>query len=525
MRLFPSLLARACARPSVVLRAERSAFALLAALLSSLTVATVWVTRFLPQLDEATHLSAILIWRRLVDHDPVFEQFYELHVAPVAYSAHYGLAVLLAGVTGVEAAHKLVVSLSMLAMPVAAYAWCVRTHRSLWLSLLTFPFVFNSAWARGYHPFNLGMAAFIVSVVASDAYLERPTVGRVSLATLAVTVCYLGHPFPLFIFFSLLPVLLLVHRADLRRVLLAGVTALPSLALVAWQAHSAHVETGAAKNILGPTFPMLDPSVWLTRLLDVPRFAVDPLTANLDTRIGTGVFALCAVLAIGCAWQERDQQRTSWERLFEYRGLLLAIVLLCEYLVLPDKFQKPVYMWMARGRIGPAIAFFAVLTPALRGSSLLRVALLPVALALTLVPIQVASHYRAFGAEMSAMERLLARCPADQHVLSVSVGDRKHPDYVSPVFDHLASWTQVIHGDFNPDSFARPTPFPFSFKKRLPASAAHGYGPYRKAIDSGVYGCVLTHALRRKLPKTRFRLDAKEGQFCLYKALAGHSGS
>jgi hypothetical protein len=413
----------------------------------------------------------------------------------------------------------------MLAMPVAAYVWCVRTRRSVWLSLLTFPFVFNGSWARGYHPFNLGMAAFIVSVVASDAYLERPTARRVAIATLAVTVCYLGHPFPLFMFFSLLPVLLLVHRADWRRVLLSGLTALPSFTLVAWQAHSAHVESGSAKDILGPTFPMLDPHVWWTRLLELPHFGVDPLTANLDTRIGTGVFALSAVLALGCAWQERAEPRTIWERLFEYRGLLLAIVLLCEYLVLPDKFQKPVYMWIARGRIAPAIAFFVVLTPAVRSLSVLRVSLVPVALVLTLVPMQVVSHYRKFGAEMGAMERLLARCPADQHVLSVSVGDRRHPDYVSPVFDHLASWTQVIHGDFNPDWFARPTPFPFSFKKRLPASNAHGYGPYRKAIDSGVYGCVLTHALHKKLPKTRFRLDAKEGQFCLYKAVEGDSGS
>src|SRR5699024_7058640 len=74
---------------------ERRVFLGIAFAVLAIAIAPIWVTRFLPLLDDPNHLSAIYIWHGLVSGDPSLQAFYELNVVPVAYFAHYGLATLL----------------------------------------------------------------------------------------------------------------------------------------------------------------------------------------------------------------------------------------------------------------------------------------------------------------------------------------------------------------------------------------------------------------------------------------------
>src|SRR4051812_12216412 len=81
---------------------ERQIFAFVALALTALSMLPVWVSRFLPLLDEPNHLSTIAIWRGLAEGGSSFAAFYKLHIVPVSYLAHYGLAFALSWLTGVE---------------------------------------------------------------------------------------------------------------------------------------------------------------------------------------------------------------------------------------------------------------------------------------------------------------------------------------------------------------------------------------------------------------------------------------
>ena len=157
----------------------------------------IWLVRFLPVLDEPNHLSAIFIWDALTDPASPLHASYALRIAPVSYLLHYGLAWSFAQLIGVEAAHKLVLTFYVAAWPLAAYLWCRASGRSAWLSLWTLPLAFSTCWSHGYHPFNLGMAAFLLGVVAHDRLLNAPSWRIWSGAALASLGCYFGHPLPL----------------------------------------------------------------------------------------------------------------------------------------------------------------------------------------------------------------------------------------------------------------------------------------------------------------------------------------
>lgn len=496
-------------------RHERLLFALIAFSLFALAVAPVWASRFLPLLDEPNHLSAIAIWRGLVDHEPSAEAFYAPRIAPFSYMAHYGLALLLSFAVGVEAAHKVLVSVSVLALPLAALLWCRQTQRSRWLAVLTVPLAFSISWAHGFHPFNLGIGALSFALVAFDRFLLAATSGRFVAALLASLACYFAHPFPLGLLYVGTLVLLSIHRPRIASALLVLAALLPSAMLVAWQSRATSVAAGAADRVLGRDFPIVDAEAWKARLLDLPDHAVNPLAGPEDSRLLIALFAVTALLFVVGALRGPKINGSS---LVAHRALALAVVYLAMYLVLPEHFGAPVYMWIARGRIAPVVAFFFLLAPPITEVSPLRFVAAASALAIAVLPLQMVARYRAFGGEMASMERVLEACPAEANVLTIRVGDQMHEGYDVPVFRQLPSWVQVMRGGYSPQWFIRPVPFPFEVKRKLPAPHWRAHERYGPSLDPTVYGCVLTHRLESELQGGAWQLAAAEGEFRLYVA-------
>lgn len=500
-------------------RAETRGFLALFFLLGACAVAPIWVTRFLPLLDEPNHLSAMYIWTSLSDPLSPLHAFYETRVAPVSYLLHYGLVYLFSKAVGVEAAHKITLSLYVLALPSAAYFWCRLTGRSPWLGLLTLPLAFSASWAYGYHPFNLGMAAFFWGVVAYDRLLGAWSKMAWGWSMLASVACYFGHPFPLALLGICVFVLWVVRGCKVGSAARTVTAFSPSLILLFWQAGAASLVATAPSEALGLDFPVIDIKRWLDRLLDLPQYAVNPFAGSYDSFLFVLLVTLTIALWIGLAIGAKRPNAVSIPAtLVAHRGLWITLVLLVLYLILPEHLNEPVYMWIARGRIAPAIGFFLLLSPPLQDKSRGRWIVLMAALAALPLYFETGRQYGAFGRHMKGMENALEACPPDEQVLTVRLGDQMVSGFDVPVLRELSSWVQVVHGGYAPMSFNRPIPFPFIKKAALPAPYWLNHERFRYYLNPRKYGCVIVYGNHGDFSSPSWKLMQSLGMWNLYLA-------
>lgn len=501
---------------------ERLAFALVSIAAASCALVPIWITRFVPLLDDPNHLSAIYIWFALDDPRSPLHTFYATNVLPVSYLLDYGVSYLLAHVTGVELAHKLVLSLSVLSWPAAALAWCRSSGRSPWLCLLTIPLAFSASWAHGYQPFNLGLSACLLGVAAFDRLLAAPSGSAFGAALLCSLACYFGHPLPLGFLLACVATLWIVHGAPLPGAGAALLALFPSLWLLRWQSQTAAFPAGTFSVVVGPEFPVLDRQQWLARLLDLPEYAVNPLSGPEDSAIFSELLVLVALVWIAHALRQlRVRPLLDWTRLRAFivrqRALWLALALLALYLILPEHLNEPVYLWIARGRLAPAIGFFLLLSAPVSPSARTRwLAAAAGFVACLLVTVPTARRYREFDGYMRGMARVLAACPRDAQILTVRLGDHMFPGLDVPVFRQLPSWVQVVHGGYNPSSFPRPIPFPFRELRQLPAPWWPRHDLYAAYLNPNVFGCVLFLQHRGSFAGRDFRLKSEEGPWQLF---------
>ena len=477
--------------------------------LGVLAVLPVWSSRFLPLLDEPNHLSALYIWKQLSDPASPLHAFYQVAIAPVSYFLHYGLAYLSSWVVGVELAHKLVLSAYVLSFPLAGWLWCRATGRTVWLCLTTIPLAYSTSWSLGYHSFDAGLAACLFAVIAEDALLRAPSLRRALVVCGLGLACYLGHPLALVMFWVCTLVLWGVSRPRWPALAWSVASLLPGALLYRWQSLAAGVGVSGTLELMGPNFLRFSPEWVRDRVLALPAYAVNPLAGSADTRSFELMLAgFLMLLAVGAA------------RAASYRSLLLASGLFGLYMLLPNHFAKPVYLWIACGRVAPLVAFFLSLSPAIDDAMRARWLVLPIVLVGALVPLSTALAYRTFGSELSTLERVLALCPRDAEVLTIALGgaDTLTEGFDQPVFRQLSSWVQVLHGGYNPSEFPRPIAFPFVTKHRLPAPPWRHHERYEQYLNPELYSCVLTMKLGEGVGLPGYELGRREGEFALWCA-------
>jgi hypothetical protein len=401
----------------------------------------------------------------------------------------------------------------------------------VWLSLWTLPLAFSTCWSHGYHPFNLGMAALLLGVVAHDRLLSSPNWTVWCGAAVASLACYFGHPFPLALLALCAGLLWLCHGARWRAALWSASALIPSFAVLAWQARAATLGERRPGRVLGKEFPILDPARWLARVRDFAEYAVNPYAGAEDSQLFLLLLALASLLFIvtlGLALRSRRSHRLAGEEgspsfgppprslVFELRALWLAVALFVLYLIAPEHLNDPIYMWILRGRIAPAIAFFLLLSPPLLGSSRLRWVVLAAALVTNVMPLEMSRRYREFDRVMAGLPRVMEACPRDAEVLTVRLRE-DFPGFDVPVFRELASWVQVVHGGgWNPSAFPRPIPFPFAWTRALPAPHWRRNDYFAPSLDPKVFGCVLFLGFDRSLPPQHWILAREEGPWKLY---------
>ncbi len=219
------------------------------ALLGALWVAPLWLVRFLPMVDYPQQLAAASILRFYEDPARALRQTYEI----VLLRPQGLFEMITAGfgfVLPIEAAGKLVVALSLLAVPLAVALACRRTGRPAWYALLALAVTYNHAFTWGFVDNLLAYPLVLVGVVLADRCFERPFVGR-SWALLAALglLFYTVHLEFLLIFAGAMAWFALVRRPPIFRLALWLSPLLPGLLLgvgvLSWaHLHAAEVMTG-----------------------------------------------------------------------------------------------------------------------------------------------------------------------------------------------------------------------------------------------------------------------------------------
>jgi len=224
------------------------------ALAGALWVLPLWLVRYLPMVDYPQQLAAAAILRFYDDPARALRQTYE-----IVLLRPQGLFEMLAAGFGflmpIEAAGKLVLSLSLIAVPLAAALLCRRTGRPAWYALLALGVTYNEAFAWGFVDNLLAYPLVLLGVAWADRFFDRPFGGKswTILAALGL-LFYTVHLEFLLVFAGAVGWLALVRRPSLSRLALQLSSMIPGLALgvgaLAWaHLHAAELMTGYQQRL------------------------------------------------------------------------------------------------------------------------------------------------------------------------------------------------------------------------------------------------------------------------------------
>lgn len=267
------------------------------------SLAVLWLPGYLPMVDLPQHAALVSAW--LHRHDPTMGLGAQFEVHPFTpYVLPYLLAVGLGWIVGVPAALKLLLSLAVLGLPLAAVRMVARRGGDPWLALWCVPLAFGVSFRWGFLSHVVAAPLCLVLVDEGERYLAAPT-RRSALAVAALgAVLFFAHLVVLAMALAVLGLLALVRAPSWR----AGILRLWPLAVpvgltAAWAASVAgrdprvsHWEWGFTWNRLAMLPQVLFDAPW-------PATMSVPL---VDARAGAAALALVAALSLARLRPSRD---------------------------------------------------------------------------------------------------------------------------------------------------------------------------------------------------------------------------
>jgi hypothetical protein len=501
------------------------AFVVTFALLSLAAIVPIWRVRFLPLLDLPNHLAAVHIWHNFDAPWSRAKEFYELSLKPAPYCAYHVLTHVLAFVTGLENANRLVLSGYVVAIPAAALWWTRRTRRSPWFSVLTFPLAFSLSWACGFLPFLVGFALLLLGVAALDAFVERPTFRRAVAVVLLSVGCGLGHPLILFAYYVCVAALLLCHLPGWKRLGVTVVLFAPAAALFVWQVlafKSPLVRVQGGPRFEGAWVPVRD------MFESFPAYTLDSVSGALDTTVFWVMLVAALLLFVwglfarGAGGSAPGPGPVSLlERVRDSRSLVLAAAMMACYLIVPLHLARPFDWWFVSGRFAPLICFFGFLTPKAPVRGAARLVMAPAVVAALLLPLHLSGKYAEFDERLKPFARMVERIPPGADDLLVLVlPPRTDEAVIIEATNHLSSWAQIMRGGFSPDGWFN-VGFPFLLKRSLPAPPWNRNEWFDPAVHAAPYEYVIVRNDKPERPiftaqhRGWHRVE-REGAFTLY---------
>lgn len=164
--------------------------------LALLMVLPIWLTQYPPIQDWPQHLAAVRVIHNFSDPEFGFSEFFRLAPTDTPYLTVYYLAHFLAYIFGVPTALKLVLSLSIAALPIALCRLGRALGRSGTSALLALPLVYNAHTILGFLNFIAALPLMIAILTLAVRQRTNPRRSRIWILAALLTICFYTHVVP-----------------------------------------------------------------------------------------------------------------------------------------------------------------------------------------------------------------------------------------------------------------------------------------------------------------------------------------
>ncbi len=375
----------------------------------------IWAVRIHPMLQAPADMAMARVWHSV--GDPAFKlaRYYDVPHRFYPGIFYYAAMDLLLYVVRIQIAQQILLSLYVLAFPLATWSLAKALGRSPWLALCSFLLIFNRNWIFGYTGFLLGSAACVYAWARAIEFLDDATSLRLVMLTAWGGLLYLLHPLALLLFFAGEVGLVLGDgrgRRSLRRGLSLLLAALPWLLLLA------AVALGQVADPPTPNLGDLD-----LHFLDLPALLVAWPSKVLSLFPGALDYNFLWILigTVAVLWWRDGRARPPGRLIGLMAGAAAA------YVFLPSSVDKPFSLLNLGGRCAPTMALLFTLVPALPPTPVRRatqLAMIPLVVASAFLPMRLLALYISFDARNGALVRLLHDPPRGASTLVVYRGVR-----------------------------------------------------------------------------------------------------
>lgn len=467
---------------------EARLFSVVFGIFAVLALIPIWRARFLPLLDQPNHLSSAYIWHYYENPGARLQEFYALNIKPVPYFAYYALIHAVAFAASVETANKIVLSVYVIAIPVAGLLFAARTGRSLWLSLLTFPLAYSYSWAHGFQPFNIGVAALLLATVAIDAFLARPRPAAGAAVLFLALACALSHPLALAGLYASALALALAIRPRWKHIIALAILVLPGALLFSWQLFRPQVSMAEGAMGQGQLYSGQHPPIG-QMLRYLPAYTLDSVSGNADLWVFYIVFA-SAILLFITSFLKSYRTVITEDKLRRNRGAAVLIAMLVCYLAIPLHLTRPIDWWFVSGRFAPLVCFFLFLLPdgAVRGARLLL--LLPALAAIAFHSVHISEKYAAFNRRAEPFIEMVEDTRPGSNILFLSMKPRGDEAVNIDAYHQFGCYIQIMRGGYCATGWFG-MGFPFKLKSELPSPPWHTHELWSPREHAGPYDYVI----------------------------------
>jgi hypothetical protein len=460
-----------------------------------------WVTDLLPLVDLPQHAAQLATGLRWADTTFPYPQYFEINwiansVAPYAVAHVLGLAL------PVATALKLVLSVALLAIPLATWR-LVRTLRGdRWWVFASFPVAYGYAFLWGFMPFVLAAPIGLLLIDTAIRYRGAPTRSGAFAMMALVYLLFACHV--LVLAYAGLVSALIVATCANRRSGIVGSIALASVLpmVAAWW---------TATTLLTPdSTPVAAPLLLEYGALRVPQLLSFLLGAP-DVR--PTVLAHALLVASSPFFIGARFTRARWR----YAPLLVAVAF---HFAIPMNVLGTAYVY-PRFTLFVVPALLVALDPAPRRQRLGTIAAVAIAAGSL---IGVTARFHAFGVESRDVVALLRGLEPNKRLLALIDDPRSSAVPWFPYL-HVGCWYQVERGGISDFSFAEFFPNRFRYRPDMDPPLPYNIEWTPSQFDWSVHGGALyDYFLVRgaglepfKSATTRIELVTRQGSWAVYR--------
>ena len=479
----------------------------------------VWHQRMLPMLDTPNHLALARGWHDF--HDPAsrIAEFYDLRVRMVPYWLFYGSIHVLMYVVDVETANKLFLSAYLVLFPLAVLALARSLGRSPWLALFAFPIAFNQNWIYGFASYLMSVTLALFCLAALLRWLETRRAGYVFALGVCVTLSYLAHILPWFLFGLCAIAILLREARKWQAGVVAAAVMLPSVLMACTAVFEDRQERTYIKDsTFAATFTDFPGA-----LLAFPKRVMEIVPGPFDTRVLLTLVLTLVLLFALSRWVPTMRREPG--PLAGTHKLVLWILFFA-YLSLPYEIHKPMSWWYVGPRLPSLIFVVLALYPPVELSGWRRIALLPVIVCGVALPLKLARLYRSYSTRNLPALKLIEETPRGALTLVVvrnmvlgKGAEEKSGDSSSsgPVYWHFPEWPMALRGGYGPFTFDQGIPVVPKVKLTTPAFGTTDTFSFRQGPEYQYY--VVRDATDEMDREPSVKLVRRLGEWTLYERI------